>query len=55
MLQGQRDLLTVGQLILSELAPVVSAQQAVFYTMEAANEEAGSLQLLASYAGPRVG
>ena len=31
MLQGQKDLLTVGRLILSELAPVVSAQQAVFY------------------------
>src|SRR5438067_123430 len=29
MLQGQRDLLTVGRLILSELAPVVSAQQGV--------------------------
>ena len=28
MLQGQRDLLTVGRLILSELAPVVSAQHA---------------------------
>ncbi len=34
MLQGQRDLLTVGKLILSELAPVVSAQQALFYTMD---------------------
>src|SRR5207244_2827427 len=32
MLQGQRDLTTVGRLILSELAPVVSAQHAVFYT-----------------------
>ena len=28
MLQGQKDLLTVGRLILSELAPVVGAQQA---------------------------
>src|SRR5436190_361339 len=27
MLQGQKDLLTVGRLILSELAPVVSAHQ----------------------------
>jgi hypothetical protein len=26
MLQGQKDMLTVGKLILSELAPVVSAQ-----------------------------
>jgi signal transduction histidine kinase/DNA-binding response OmpR family regulator/HAMP domain-containing protein len=49
MLQGQRDLLTVGRLILSELAPVVSAQQGVFYTMEAGDSEP-SLKLLASYA-----
>jgi CheY-like chemotaxis protein/signal transduction histidine kinase len=49
MLQGQRDLLTVGRLILSELAPVVSAQQGVFYIMDSAGEEA-ELQLLASYA-----
>ncbi len=33
MLQGQKDLLTVGRLILSELAPVVTAQHAVFYTL----------------------
>jgi hypothetical protein len=33
MLQGQKDLVTVGQLILSELAPVVGAQQAEFYVM----------------------
>src|SRR5678809_334444 len=33
MLQGQKDMLTVGKLILSELAPVVSAQHGVFYTM----------------------
>jgi HAMP domain-containing protein/signal transduction histidine kinase/DNA-binding response OmpR family regulator len=52
MLQGQRDLLTVGRLILSELAPVVSAQQAVFYTLEgtAAEGDRPGLRLLASYA-----
>jgi HAMP domain-containing protein/signal transduction histidine kinase/CheY-like chemotaxis protein len=33
MLQGQRDLMTVTKLILSELAPVVSAQHGVFYMM----------------------
>jgi HAMP domain-containing protein len=33
MLQGQRDLATVSDLILSELAPLVSAQHAVFYAM----------------------
>ncbi|HVR09395.1 MAG TPA: response regulator, partial [Thermoanaerobaculia bacterium] len=50
MLQGQRDLLTVGRLILSELAPVVSAQQAVFYTLDGAADEAQGLRLLASFA-----
>src|SRR5512144_2210612 len=49
MLQGQKDLLTVGRLILSELAPVVTAQQGVFYTMDSAREEP-TLKLLASYA-----
>ncbi len=33
MLQGQRDLAEVSSMILSELAPLVSAQHAVFYTM----------------------
>jgi HAMP domain-containing protein/signal transduction histidine kinase/CheY-like chemotaxis protein len=50
MLQGQRDLLTVGKLILSELAPLVSAQRGVFYIMNSSNEEP-ELQLLACYAG----
>jgi signal transduction histidine kinase/HAMP domain-containing protein/ActR/RegA family two-component response regulator len=33
MLQGQRDLATVSNMILSELAPLVSAQHGVFYSM----------------------
>ena len=49
LLQGQKDLLTVGRLILSELAPVVGAQQGVFYTMDVAKDEP-ILKLLASYA-----
>jgi len=49
MLQGQRDLLTVGKLILSELAPVVSAQHGAFYIMRNSGEEP-ELKLLASYA-----
>ncbi len=49
MLQGQRDLLTVGRLILSELAPVVSAQHGVFYIMDKSAGES-ELKLLASYA-----
>src|SRR5688500_15220217 len=49
MLQGQKDLLTVAKLILSELAPVASVQHAVFYTMDGSTGEA-RLKLLASYA-----
>jgi len=49
MLQGQRDFLTVGKLILSELAPLVSAQQGAFYIINNANGES-ELRLLASYA-----
>src|SRR5262249_3235503 len=51
MLQGQRDLLAVARMILSELAPVVSAQQGVFYIID--NVDGGNepeLKLLASYA-----
>ena len=33
MLQGQRDLATVSNMILSELAPLVSAQHGVFYAL----------------------
>jgi HAMP domain-containing protein/signal transduction histidine kinase/DNA-binding response OmpR family regulator len=49
MLQGQRDLVAVGQLILSELAPVVGALQAECYVMDAAGETP-KLRLIASYA-----
>src|SRR3989440_211080 len=49
MLQGQRDLLAVARMILSELAPVVSAQQGVFYIMNGKEDES-ELQLLTSYA-----
>ena len=48
MLQGQRELSTVGRTLLSELAPLVNAQQGVLYQME--TEEAGSLNLLSSFA-----
>ena len=52
MLQGQRDLNTVGRLILSELVPVVGAQQAVFYVLPPSQkeDEPAKLRLLASYA-----
>jgi signal transduction histidine kinase len=49
MLQGQKDLIAVSRMILSELAPLVSAQHGVFYLMDAAGEES-QLRLLASYA-----
>ncbi|MBI5368779.1 MAG: response regulator, partial [Planctomycetes bacterium] len=50
MLQGQRDMLTVSKLILSELAPLVSAQHGVFYLEDADPDGARILKLLASYA-----
>jgi HAMP domain-containing protein/CheY-like chemotaxis protein/signal transduction histidine kinase len=48
MLQGQRDLATVGRLLLSELTPLVNAQQGVIYQMR--GEEVASLDLLSAYA-----
>ncbi len=48
MLQGQRDLTTVGRLLLSELTPLVNAQQGVIYQM--GSEEAHGLALLSAYA-----
>ena len=48
LLQGQRDLTAVTRLILSELAPLVSAHHGVFYMMDAADSET-SLHLVASY------
>jgi len=49
MLQGQRDLGTVGRMLLSELAPLVNAQLGVIYQME--SEDSGSLVLLSAFAG----
>ncbi len=48
MLQGQRDLAAVGRMLLSELAPLVTAQQGVIYQVE--TEEAGSMRLLSAFA-----
>src|SRR5687768_9031676 len=48
MLQGQRDLTNVGRMVLTELCPVVTAQQAEFYFF--AEDKAGpQLTLLANY------
>ncbi|HEY7095347.1 MAG TPA: HAMP domain-containing protein [Terriglobales bacterium] len=49
MLQGQRDLATVGRLLLSELAPLVNAHQGVIYQME--TEKSEGLVLLSAFAG----
>ena len=49
MLQGQKDLVAVGHLILSELAPVVGAQQAEFYVLRYTQDKP-RLRLIASYA-----
>ena len=48
MLQGQRDLTTVGRMLLSELVPLVTAQQGVIYQME--SEESGKMSLLSAFA-----
>ncbi len=48
MLQGQRDLTTVGRLLLSELTPLVNAHQAVIYSVEGEGEK--YLVLLSTYA-----
>ena len=49
MLQGQRNLQTVCKRILSELAPLVGAQQGVFYLVDSADDQP-VLKLLSSYA-----
>jgi CheY-like chemotaxis protein/signal transduction histidine kinase/HAMP domain-containing protein len=48
MLQGQRDLTTVGRLLLSELTPLVNAQLGVIY--QVTGDDLPSLHLLSAYA-----
>jgi signal transduction histidine kinase/HAMP domain-containing protein len=50
LLQGQRDLMTVSRLIMSELAPLVNAEQGAFYTMVGPNGGAAHLVFQAGYA-----
>jgi CheY-like chemotaxis protein/signal transduction histidine kinase/HAMP domain-containing protein len=58
MLQGQRDLVTVGKMLLSELSPLVEAQQGAIYQLERGDpaervdkiSEPRMLRLLAGYA-----
>ena len=53
MLQGQRDLTAVAQMLLSEFAPLVSAHQGVAYVM-ADTERGPRLKQLAAYADRRA-
>ncbi|HUB20433.1 MAG TPA: response regulator [Acidobacteriaceae bacterium] len=57
MLQGQRDLATVGRMLLSELAPLVNAQQGVIYQTESQTEteEPGNLVLLSAFGNTHDG
>src|SRR5437879_5316095 len=48
MMQGQRDLLTVAKLLLSELTPLVGAQLGTFYVSDS-SDGSESLKLLAAY------
>jgi CheY-like chemotaxis protein/signal transduction histidine kinase/HAMP domain-containing protein len=48
MLQGQRDLGTVGRMLLTELTPLVNAHRGVIYQVQ--NEDSPQLRLLAAYA-----
>ncbi|MBR0798821.1 HAMP domain-containing protein [Bradyrhizobium jicamae] len=48
MLQGQRDLATVGRLLLTELAPLINAHMGVIYQVD--NPESPQLRLLSAYA-----
>src|ERR1035437_1253131 len=52
MLQGQRELSTVGQMLLTELAPLVDAQQGAIYHL-AGTDGNSELRLLSGYAHGR--
>jgi HAMP domain-containing protein/CheY-like chemotaxis protein/signal transduction histidine kinase len=53
MLQGQRDLGIVGRMLLSELAPLVNAQQGLIYQTD--SEDAEAMVLLSAYASTPEG
>jgi HAMP domain-containing protein/GAF domain-containing protein len=52
MLQGQRELSTVGQMLLTELAPLVNAHQGAIYHL-AGTDGNSELRLLSGYANGR--
>src|SRR5512142_1467749 len=51
MMQGQRNIVSVAQAVISKLAPLVNAQHGAFYLMENDREHGGEpvLSLIASY------
>jgi HAMP domain-containing protein/CheY-like chemotaxis protein/signal transduction histidine kinase len=53
MLQGQRELGTVGRMLLSELAPLVNAQHGLIYQME--EEDSETMVLLSAYSNTSEG
>ncbi|MDB5650704.1 MAG: hybrid sensor histidine kinase/response regulator [Hyphomicrobiales bacterium] len=55
MLQGQRNLSAVGGTLLSELAPLVAAQQGVIYQVESVDGVPSGLTLLATFADSGAG
>jgi len=54
MMQGQRDLVTMGEMLLAELAPLVGAQQAILYIAEL-DDGQKVLKELATYADANPG
>jgi HAMP domain-containing protein/CheY-like chemotaxis protein/signal transduction histidine kinase len=50
MLQGQRDLYTVGKSLMADLVPLVQAQQGTMYQMTQDQDNTPVLQMLAAYA-----
>ena len=54
MMQGQRDLVTVGEMLLAELGPLVNAQQGVMYVMDF-DDRGPVVQQLAGYADAHGG
>ena len=49
MMQGQRDLITLGRMLLSELAPLISAQQGLMYVVDL--DETGRKPMLRKLVG----
>jgi GAF domain-containing protein len=54
MLQGQRDLATVGRMLLTELASLINAQNEVIYLLDD-TEQGQCLKLLSAYADAGAG